>query len=80
MYCREIPILMSGPLVRATLEGAKPEYARHRSGYTFGPLQPPARGSSCSVSRTDTRPAWRAITRLIVAGNTQCMSSVASLR
>ena len=25
---REIPILMSGPLVRATLEGAKPEYAR----------------------------------------------------
>lgn len=25
---REIPIMMSGPLVRATLEGAKPEYAR----------------------------------------------------
>ena len=25
---REIPILMAGPLVRATLEGAKPEYAR----------------------------------------------------
>lgn len=25
---RELPILMSGPLVRATLEGAKPEYAR----------------------------------------------------
>ena len=25
---KEIPLLMSGPLVRATLEGAKPEYAR----------------------------------------------------
>ena len=54
---REIPILMSGPLVRATLEGAKPGYARSYPAktQTRRPIKPqpgPARSKRGQRKRT----------------------------